>query len=80
MSPLDIEKVRAQLNQEFETGDWAKDKAVEVVLIAREMGKDPEVVLNWTIMKYNVVVMALKAYYDAQKVEIPDKGTITTLR
>jgi hypothetical protein len=58
------EQIRARLRMQADIADFEWNFTSEVVLVAKEMGVDTDDVMEWTIMKFNVIKQVIYEYYD----------------
>jgi hypothetical protein len=59
-----IEALRSRLAAEAESKDWEWIFVSEILWVAKEMGRESDEVLEWSIMKFNIVRPFLKEYYE----------------
>lgn len=74
-----LERLRRGLAKEVEETDWEWNFASEIVIISREMSVDTDKVMNWTIMKYDIVRKAIAEYYKRQSEAIKQPSSAITL-
>jgi hypothetical protein len=72
------EALRRRLAREFEETEWEWNFASEIVLVAKEMGVDTDELLDWTIMKFDVIRNVIAEFYKKQA-EAKPTGTPVTL-
>lgn len=76
-----IEALRANLAAEAEAKDWEWKFVSDILSIAKEMGRSPDEILDWSIMRYDIARRFIQEYYDklalAMKGESAETGPIT---
>ena len=58
-----LEQIRLELLKEYSSENWEKDFTMEIILVSRELGIDIDKILEWTIMRYNVVRNCIAEIY-----------------
>ena len=75
-----LEKLRRSLANEVDETDWEWSFASEIVIISKEMSVDTDKIMEWTIMKYDVVRKAIAEYFEKQSESIKQtSGSAITL-
>lgn len=62
-----IESVRANLAAEAESKNWEWNFVSELLLISMEMKASIDDILEWSIMRYNIVRQWMPEYYEEIK-------------
>ncbi len=75
-----LELLRLRLKKQMQEEKWEENFVTEIVLIAKEMGVSVNEILEWTIMKYNVVSAVIRDFYEEQKRQIEYERSAHTLR
>jgi len=65
-----LEQIRLELLKEYSAENWEKNIVMEIILVSRELGVDIDKILEWTIMRYNVVRDCIAEIYKKQHEEI----------
>jgi len=75
-----LELLRLRLKRQMQEEKWEENFVTEIVLIAKEMGVSVNEILEWTIMKYNVISAVIRDFYEEQKRQIEYEHSARTLR